>query len=515
MRILWIDDEIDLLRPFIYALRDKGYEVETATNGLDGLELAQQREFDLVLLDQIMAGMQGLEVLRRLKQTDPNLLVTMVTKSDDEAVVNEAYGDMVDDFLIKPFTPAQLLAVLKRLLDKRRLVAERMGQQFMAAMNQSRDLSTWPAWVEYCRSLFYWQNVLGRYGDAALNEIQEDRWQRANEEFTRFVLAEYKRWLTAKSQVTSRGLPVSDNTPVLSHRFIEEFVRPHWEDRPTYLLVFDSMRLDQWEAITPLLRDYFEVETRYYCALLPSATPYARNAIFSGLLPLDILRQYPQYWVFDESGQNRFEKELLTEYLRRLRFTGRFTFVKAPSSDDLQRERGALLDSGVRFTVLVFNFLDQLIHSVKTTQVLDEIIPNDQALVAMTRVWFSSSAVFTLLKSLARLDCRVVITSDHGFIRVKRPTVIHGGREISPNLRYKFGGALRVDERTALLLREPAVFALPAEHTSSNIAIAFSDYYFIYPTKLKQYEKTYKMSYQHGGISLGEMVVPVATLRPR
>lgn len=508
MRILWIDDEIDMLRPFVYTLQEKGYEVDTATNGPDGLELVRQKEYDLVLLDQMMTGMQGLEVLRRLKQTDPNLLVTMVTKSDEEGLVNEAYGELVDDFLIKPFSPAQLLAVLKRLLEKRKLVADRMGQQFIAAMNELRQPASWPEWVDYCRSLFHWQSILARYGDAALNEMQEERWQQANDSFTRFILAEYRRWLT-------EGSSESERTPVLSHQVIEKFVRPHWEEKPTYLFLFDSMRLDQWDAIVPLLREYYEVETRYYCTILPSATPYARNAIFSGLLPLEIQRRYPQYWVAEETGQNRFEKELLTEYLRRLRFTGRFTFVKAPSSEDLARERGTLLDSGVRFTALVFNFLDQLIHSVKTTQVLDEIIPNDQALVAMTRVWFSSSAPFELLRSLARKDCRVVITTDHGFIRVRRPTAIYGGREISANLRYKYGGALRVDERTALTLRDPAVFFLPTEHASANLAIAFSDYYFIYPTKPKQYEKTYKMSYQHGGISLGEMVVPVATLRPR
>lgn len=515
MRILWIDDEIDMLRPFVYSLRERGYEVDTATNGPDGLELAGQKEYDLVLLDQMMTGMEGLEVLRRLKQADQNLLVTMVTKSDEEGLVNEAYGDMVDDFLIKPFSPAQLLAVLKRLLEKRKLVADRMGQQFMAAMNQSREPATWQDWVEYCRGLFHWQSVLARYGDSALNEVQEERWQQANDRFTRFILAEYRRWLASGSQVTGRKSQLTDAAPVLSHQVIEKFVQPHWEDKPTHLFVFDSMRSDQWDAIVPLLREYYEVETRYYCALLPSATPYARNAIFSGLLPLEIQRRYPQYWVTEEQGQNRFERELLTEYLRRLRFTGRFTFVKAPSSEDLARERGALLDSGVRFTALVFNFLDQLIHSVRTTQVLDEIIPNDQALVAMTKVWFSSSAPFALLKSLSRRDCRVVITTDHGFIRVRRPTSIYGGREISANLRYKYGGALRVDERTALTVRDPSVFMLPAEHSSTNLAIAFSDYYFIYPTKPKQYEKAYKMSYQHGGISLGEMVVPVATLKPR
>ncbi|OYD15926.1 hypothetical protein CH330_04165 [candidate division WOR-3 bacterium JGI_Cruoil_03_51_56] len=502
MKLLWIDDEIDMLRPFIYTLKEKGYEVETATNGPDGLELLREKDFDLVLLDQIMSGMDGLETLRRIKEAQPNIFVTMVTKSDKEILVDEAYGEMVDDFLIKPFTPAQLLAVLKRLLGKRKLVVERIGKQYMAAMSEDRDRESWQGWVDYYRSLNHWQAVLGHYGDEALQEVQLDRWRQANEDFCRFVTMGYKQWLRGEG-------------PVMSHRIIEEYVRPHWEEKPVYFILFDAMRADQWDVILPLLRDYYEVETAYYCSALPTATPYARNAIFSGLLPLEIVRRYPRYWVFTESGQNRYEKELLTEQLHRLRFKGRSAFFKVSSGEELGRMRGALLDKEVRFTAVVLNFLDQLIHSIKSTKVLDEIIPNDAALVGTTKVWFSSSWIFEMLKTLARRDCRVVITSDHGFIRVRRPTLIYGGREISANLRYKHGAALRTDERKAILLKHPEDFMLPVEHASSRFAIAKSDYYFIYPTKPRQYERTYKYTYQHGGVTLNEMIISLAILKPR
>jgi CheY-like chemotaxis protein len=502
VKILWIDDEIDMFRPFVYALKDKGYEVDTATNGPDGLELAKTHDFDLVLLDEIMTGMDGLEVLRRLKQLDPNLLVAMVTKSDQEALINEAFGKLVDDFVIKPFTPVQLLAVIKRLLEKKQLVSSRIAQEYMAAMNEPRDLDSWNGWVDYYRLLGNWQRLLGRYADAGLQEIEVDRRREADAAFNRFVESEYRSWLGGKG-------------PTMSNQVMERFVRPHWSGANTYLLILDSMRADQWEAITPLLQDYFDISTDFYCSILPSATPYSRNAIFSGLLPLEIQRRCPQYWVTEETGQNRFEAELLAEQLRRMKFDGRHAYIKVTHGEELASARAALLDRNVRFAAIVINFLDLLIHSIKSTRLLDEIVPDDAALVGLTRVWFASSPVFEFVKTLARRDCTVIITSDHGFLRVRRPTLIYGSREISANLRYKHGAAIRVEGRDALLLANPEAYMLPTGVLGNKYAIARDDYYFIYPTKPREYEKAYKYTFQHGGISLEELVVPIATLKPR
>ena len=502
MRILWIDDEIDMFRPFVYALRDKGYEVETATNGPDGIGLARTHDFNLVLLDEIMTGMDGLEVLRRLKETDPALLVAMVTKSDQEELIDEAYGKLVDDFIIKPFTPAQLLAVIKRLLEKQQLISSRIAQEYTAAMNLAERPETWEDWVDRYQALNNWQRLLGRYADPALQDIELDKRREANGDFSRYVEDNYRAWIAGKG-------------PVMSHKFVEHFIQPHWDEKPVYLVILDSMRFDQWEAIAPLLREMWNVETDSYCSLLPSATPYSRNAIFSGLLPLEIARRYPKYWVFEESGQNRHEAELMNELLKRLKFAGRSNYLKVAHGDELAAARSGLLDHNVRFTAVVINFLDLLIHSIKTTRLLDEIVPDDAALVGLTRVWFASSPVYEFLRDLAQRDCRVIVTSDHGFVRVRRPTLIYGSREISANLRYKHGGALRVEERDAILLNNPADYMLPTEFTNIKFTIAKSDYYFIYPTKPREYEKAYKYTFQHGGVSLEEMIVPVATLTPR
>uniref|UniRef100_A0A7C4CC28 Response regulator n=1 Tax=candidate division WOR-3 bacterium TaxID=2052148 RepID=A0A7C4CC28_UNCW3 len=502
MKLLWIDDEIDLLRPFVYALREKGYEVETTANGQDGLALAGTRDFDLILLDVMMPGMDGLEVLHRLKEADPGALVAMVTKSDSEELVNEAFGKLADDFIIKPFTPAQLLAVLKRLLEKRQLVAGRLAQEYLAAMNRQRDLSTPESWIDYYRSLSHWQELLGRHTEQGLSDVQQDRRLEANTEFCRYVESRYPGWL-------------SGSGPVLSPRLMETVVRPHWEEKQTYFVLLDSMRADQWDAIAPLLRDAFDVETSYYYSILPTATPYSRNAIFAGMMPLEIRQRFPNYWVFEETGQNRFEEPLLAELLRRLRFRGRHLFMKFSHGDELAAAKTVLYDSNLRLAVVVLNFLDLLIHGVKSTRLLDEIVADDSALVGTTRVWFASSPVFGFLRGLARRDCRVIVTSDHGFLRVRRPTIIYGSREISANLRYKYGGALRVEERDALLLRQPERFMLPTEHPGVSYAIAKTDYYFIYPTKPREYERTYKHTFQHGGISMEEMIVPLGVLRPR
>jgi DNA-binding response OmpR family regulator len=503
MRLLWIDDEIDLLRPFVYGLKEKGYQVDTATNGPDGLELARLKDYDLVLLDEIMTGMDGLETLRHIKEHDPNLLVAMVTKSGEEELLNEAYGKLADDFVVKPFTPVQLLAVLKRLLDKKSLVQDRIAQEYVAAWSELNPPDSLAQWMNRYRFHIRWTGLLRRYGDEALREVQEQRRLNDNAEFAEYVIDRYPGWLKSREG------------PVLSHRFFEKFVQPRLGNVPVYLVIFDSMRYDQWQALEPVLQEHFEVETQTYLSLLPSATPYARNALLSGLLPLEIVRTYPQFWVHDETGQNRFEKELLERHLERLRWPGRMQFAKTARNEEIDELRRSFLQRGAQLYVLIVNFLDLLIHSLKNQRMLDEIVTDEYTLIDLTRLWFTNSSVFELLKQLARQDCRVILTTDHGFVRVRHPTIIHGGREISQNLRYKHGGALRIEGKGALVLEAPETYMLPTEYSSERYAIAKSDHYFVYPTKPKEYERTYKFTYQHGGISMEEMILPVGTMRPR
>lgn len=504
MRILWIDDEIDLLKPYVYSLQQKGYEVETATNGPDGLALLKTKEFDLVLLDEIMSGMDGLTVLKRLKEFDPHILVAMVTKSEEEALMNEAYAKLVDDFVVKPFTPIQITAVLKRLLEKKKIISSRIAQDYATSLAQTQTYHfNYTDWINHYVSLVRWANLLQRFGDNALKESFEQTRRENNIAFSRYITEVYSDWLK------------KENGPVLSHKFFAHFILPRLSLKPHFLLLFDSMRLDQWFALVPILREFFEVETKYFYSILPTATPYARNAMFSGLLPLEIFQKHPELWVFDETGQNRFEAELLQNLLARYKFQGRSVFLKASENEDIVLNGPAFLARENQFSVLVVNFLDLLIHSIKTNRMLEEIVTNEHSLLGLTRLWFTGSAIFSLLKELSRRDCEITVSSDHGFIKVNHPLIIYGGREISTNLRYKYGGALRTDERNAILLANPEDFMLPAEHIGTKFAIAKSDFYFIYPTKPKEYERTYKYTYQHGGVSLEEMILPVGILKPK
>lgn len=502
MRILWIDDEMELLKPFVYSLKKKGYEVETATNGPDGLTLARTKDFDLVLLDEWMSGMDGLSVLKGLKEIDPNILVAMVTKSEEEGLMNDAYAKLVDDFVVKPLSQSQLLSVLKRLLEKKQIVAERLAQEYSQGFGFDEP-RTWSEWTGLYQNLVRWSLLLTRFGDEGLKEVHEDRFQSATAGFTRYVEEVYPEWMRGHS------------APVLSNQFFKEFVLPELGSRPVYLLLFDSMRLDQWFSILPIIQEQFWVDTKYYCSILPSATPYARNAIYAGLLPAEINQRYPHYWVSEPKGQNRFEKELLEEQLKRSGVRAKTIFVKITRAGELASAREPFLKGSADLYVLVINFLDFLIHSVKSVALLEEMVRDETTILGLTRLWFSSSPVNKLLQSLATRNCRIIITSDHGFIRVRRPTFVYGGREISANLRYKHGGALRCDPKTAVVLNNPKEFMLPVENIATRFIIAKEDFYFIYPTKPKEYEITYKHTFQHGGISLEEMVLPVGFLRSK
>ena len=504
MRILWIDDEIDLLRPYVYSLKEKGYEVETATNGPDGLELVRAKDFDLVLLDEIMSGMDGLTVLKKLKEIDPHILVAMVTKSEEEALMNEAYAKLVDDFVVKPFTPIQITAVLKRLLEKKKIVSDRIAQEYATTISQDQTFDfNFQEWIDYYIKSIRWANLLQRFGDETIKESYEHTRRDNNLVFSRYITDVYRDWLKGK------------NAPILSNQFFEHFVLSRLNRKPHYLFIFDSMRLDQWFTLVPLLREFFDIETKYFYSILPSATPYSRNAMFSGLLPLEILKKYPQLWVFEETGQNRYETELLQNQLDRYNYRGKVVFLKTAHNEDIVANTSAFLSRENQLSVMVINFLDILIHSVKTSNLLEEIVANEYSLLGLTRLWFTGSAIYHIIRELSRRDCEITISSDHGFIKVGHPLIIYGGREISANLRYKYGGALRTDERNAILLSNPEEFMLPSEHIGTKFAIAKSDYYFIYPTKPKEYERTYKHSYQHGGVSIEELILPVGILKPK
>jgi CheY-like chemotaxis protein len=502
MKLLWIDDEIDLLKPFIYLLTQEGYEVKTATSGEDGVRLAGKEVFDLIFLDEIMPGVDGLEVLRKIKGDNPQQLVVMVTKSEEDSLMKQAYGGWVDDYITKPFSFTQLLSVLNRILKRRTLIEGKMAEDYATQFNNLSQPAGYGDWIEYYRNIVSWDIKLLEFGNRELKDIHKEKKHEADSAFVKYIVSEYRNFLK------NRG-------PTLSHQLFPQLILPLLQQSPIHFFIFDSMRLDQYLKMMPLFRDFFEVQTQYYFSLLPTATPYSRNGIFSGLLPVEILQKFPQYWQFEEKGQNRYEKELFAEMLKRQNLKINYSFYKLSTISEIEKNLPVIANDNADIAVVIINFFDLLLHSIPGRGDMKGILDDERVFLNLLSYWFPISPLFELFKNLSKKKRRLVLTSDHGFIHVKRPTIIYGGREISPNLRYKYGPALRVDEKTALLLNNPGDLMLPAENPSVRFAIAKEDFYFIYATKPTEYEKEFKYTFQHGGISMEEMILPLAILQPR
>jgi len=502
MKILWIDDEIDLLKPFIYLLQQEGYDVKTATSGEDGVTLASKEVFDLIFLDEIMPGVDGLEVLRKIKNENSQQLVVMVTKSEEEDLMKKAYGGWVDDYITKPFSFNQLLSVLNRTLKRRVIIGEKMAEEYAGQFRSFIEPVNYDEWTEYYKALVSWDLRLLEFGSQDLQMIQEERKREANSGFAKYIESEYQNFIKGKG-------------PILSHNLFSHALFPLLKEGPLHFVIFDSMRLDQFFKLSPYLRDYFEVNTQFYYSILPTATPYSRNALFSGLLPLEILQKTPQYWTFDAKGQNRFEKELFGEQLKRHNLNIKFSYYKLSSIEEIERHVTQVVNDKLDVVIVVINFFDLLLHTIPGRGDMKGILDDERVLLNLLGYWFPISPIFEVFKQISKKKRRIVLTTDHGFIRVRRPAIVYGGRSISPNLRYKYGPALRADKKTAFLLNNPGEICLPSADPSVRFAIAKEDHYFIYPTKPTEYEKEFKFTFQHGGISMEEMILPCTIMNPR
>lgn len=513
--ILWVDDEIDLLRPHVLFLEAKGYSVTTVTNAEDALELVRQDPFDLVLLDEMLNGMDGLTALTEFKNIRPGLPVIMVTKNEEESLMEQAIGGKIDDYLTKPVNPSQILLVCKKILERRKIAGERISRDYTSEFNQiSMRLMggmSWQDWIEIHTRLCEFDIELDQHPDLGLKQILYDQKRECNAEFGRFVEKHYLSWING------------GGTPPLSVDIVPHFVLPHVRaGRKTLLLVLDNLRLDQWLVMEPLLRDYFSVQRDYYFSILPTATPYARNAIFSGLFPSEIERQMPELWTQgdenDDVSCNRFESQLLEQQLRRLKIDLK-PGPKYAKILDVQEHRSIarkIQEFGdLPLSAIVLNFVDILAHSRSSSELIKEMIPNESAFRSLAKSWFEHSHMFLALQQLAAAGNTVILTSDHGSIRGLRGAKVIGDRETSTSLRYKYGRNIKADVKNAMIIREPRQYKLPARGVNTNYLIAKEDYYFVYPTNYHYYLNYYADSFQHGGISLEEMVLPVITLEPK
>jgi len=516
-RILWADDEIDLLRPHILFLENKGYAVTSVTNGIDAVERVKEDRFDVVLLDEQMPGMGGLETLEEIKRAAPDVLVVMVTKSEEEHLMEEALGGQISDYLTKPVNPSQILLTCKRLLDRARLRNEKVSQSYLQRFNQITMALMNPLahdeWIDLYRELLRYDIQLE--GDEGARQILEDQYHEANRAFGRFIEDHYRDWIEAVDE--DRSI----DRPILSHEVIPEFVFPLLEqDVPVVFFVIDCMRYDQWLEFEKLLYPLFSVDKAFHYSILPTATPYSRNAIFSGLLPRDIARRYPDAWADgedDEHSRNRNEEVFLQDLLKRKhRQHTRMRYEKLIGKDDgraFAQDTSSYLQSDL--SAIVVNFVDILAHSRSDSDVLKELAPDERAYRALTRTWFEHSWLYQAFQEIAKQPCTIVVTTDHGAVRSLHATKVIGDRNTSTALRYKYGRNLKADDRHALFIRDPEAYGLPTNTLSTNYIIAKEDYYFVYPTNYHRYLNLYKDSMQHGGASMEEMILPVITMRPK
>ncbi len=510
-RLLWVDDEIDLLKAYIIFLEKKGYEVVTVSNGPDALDICRARSFDLILLDENMPGLSGLETLSGIKDILPTVPVVMVTKNEEEDIMNQAIGSKIADYLIKPVNPNQILLALKKNIHRREIVSEvaQTGyrQEFGRIGMQMSEQLTSEEWKELYKRLVHWELELSAT-DGAMTEMLQMQKEEANTAFAKFVKKNYEEWIAHP-----------DDRPLLSPDIFKRTVFPKLSaGRKVFLLVLDNLRFDQWRAIAPLLSDDFDIDEDLYFSILPTATQYARNAIFAGLMPLQIRQMYPELWVDEEEdeGKNLNEETLIRRQMERYRRRETFTYHKlndSASADRLLPQLPQLARSPLN--VLVINFIDILSHARTESKMVRELAANEAAYRSLTHSWFSHTAVKELFRQLAALDYDILITTDHGSIRTSTPIKVVGDRNVNTNLRYKLGKNLGYNAREVFEMRDPKRFGLPSPNLSTTYIYATGDRFFAYPNNYNHYVAYYKDTFQHGGVSMEEMIVPLVTLRPK
>ena len=512
-RILWADDEIDLLKPHILFLEAKGYEITSVNSGADALEQIDHNEFDLVFLDENMPGMNGLETLNYIKSTHPFLPVVMITKHEEEEIMEEAIGSKITDYLIKPVNPNQILLSAKKILDNKRLISNHTNQgyqrQFQQLNLELSDVNDHIKWAELYMKLLYWDMEIDSSEDKSMEEVIAMQWNEANGYFNDFIEKNYQRWIQEPNSPR----------PLLSHSVLEKKVFPEFGEEPTFLIVIDNLRYDQWETIEPDISKYFTIKEKVnYFSILPTTTAYARNALFAGLLPLDISKKNAEYWVGEDSDEkkNNFEHELLKRNLDRHGIHIRSNYYKilmASEGKQIAERVNDLIQSP--FNVLVYNFVDMLSHARTDMRMIQELTPDESAYRSITRSWFQHSSLFDTLKSLSDHKVKVMITTDHGTIRVKNPVKIVGDKSTNTNLRYKQGKNLSVDHSKVFHVPHPELIGLPKVNISTSFAFSYGTDFFAYPNNFNHYVRLYRDTFQHGGISMEEMIVPFITLSSR
>ena len=512
IKLLWIDDEVENLKPHFLFLNSRGYETTGATNGRDALDFIQKIEFDVVLLDENMPGLSGIETLQLIKTKKPQLPVIMITKNEEEKIMEDAIGEKISDYLIKPVNPNQILLSLKKIFRHKDLIAQKTTEnyqkEFGKLSQEVHSLESYQNWINHFEKLVYWELELESLEDPSMFEIFESQKIESNSLFGKFVERNYLDWIGG------------NNGPIMSHDLFTKLVLPKLKEfKPTILLVIDNLRLDQWHIIREELNTIYSIESELkYFSILPTTTQYARNAIFAGLKPIDIQKKFPQWWKFDheEGGKNLFEEDLLKEQFKRLGVNIAFSFHKitqlAQSQQLLKNLQNYMRDN---LTVLVYNFVDMISHAKTEMEIIRELAPDNKAYRSLTLSWFRNSQLKKILNKSAELGFQLLLTTDHGTINVKKASPVIGDKETSLNLRYKAGRSITYDSKDVIDLKEPNLLGLPSISLNSQYIFANQNNYFVYKNNFNHYASLFKDTFQHGGVSLEEMIIPFVQLNPK
>ncbi len=515
-KILWADDEIDLLKPQILFLEGKGYNITPVTNGQDVLEQLSSESFDLVILDESMPGLTGLETLDKMKDTGVQLPVIMITKNEEEDLMEQAIGQQISEYLIKPVKPQQILSALKKIIDNKRLVSEHTNtayqQEFQKLFLSLQEVDSYQDWIELYRKLVFWELELAKSEGKEMHDIFTMQKSEANQAFNKFLIKNYIKWIQN---------PDDEDSPTMSHNLLLRKVFPLLnDDKPTVMVLIDNLRFDQWKIIQPMINSMYRmVDEEAFYSILPTATQYSRNSIFSGLLPSEIAKQHKEYWKNDddEGGKNLFEKDLLGINLERsLRDPIKYQYLKIVNHRDGKAlEDNALNLLNNKLSVIVYNFVDMLSHARTEMEVLKELAGDESAYRSITKSWFEHSSLHNALKKISEHDVNLVITTDHGTIRVKNPSKVIGDRATTTNIRYKAGKNLNYDNKDVFEVRKPEDAGLPAPNVSTTYIFAKEDLYLVYPNNYNHYVNFFRNTFQHGGISLEEVIIPFARYSSR
>ncbi len=514
VKLLWVDDEIDLLKPQVLFLESKGHNVSTTNNGDSAIEMVQQESFDVVFLDEQMPGLSGLETLNQIKRIYPALPVVMITKSEEESIMDEAIGSKIADYLIKPVNPKQILLSIKKIVDKKRLITRKTTSEYQSEFSQIgmmiNDSLSYTDWIDVYKKLVYWELELDRSSDSAMDEVLRMQKNEANKTFARFIEKNYCDWFS---------MDIGER-PLLSPNIFKHRIFPLVEENENVIVILiDNLRFDQWKTLQPAVREMFSVEKEeLFYSILPTATQYARNAMFAGLMPSEIAKLYPSLWLNDdeEGGKNLHEEELLEKQIQRLGKKIKFSYDKITnlkSGKKMVENFNNLINN--QLSVVVYNFVDMLSHARTDSEMIRELAGDESAYRSITLSWFEHSALLDFMQIAAQKKIKIIITTDHGTIRVNDPVKIVGDRNTTTNLRYKAGRNLNYKTKEVFDIKKPEQAYLPKSNVSTSYVFARNYDFFAYPNNYNYYVNYYKNTFQHGGISLEEMIIPLIVLNPK